>query len=81
MDLVNGRKYRIVSTIIPGVWNKPREMVYTFVVEEGDELIFSARPKAGTQGMKRSQIAEMYEVDQSTEIMLPRIWRGETRIL
>ena len=71
-----GKKYHIISNAIPGVWNKPREMIFTFIDENEDTYRFSARPKAGTQDFPKEQVAEIREVDQRLEIMLPRIYRG-----
>lgn len=71
-----GDKVHIVSTVIPGVWNKPREMVLTYVAEDGDDYVFSARPEAGTQTMPKRHVDRMVRVADGTPIMLPRIFRG-----
>lgn len=49
---VVGHVYRIRATI-EGVWNVPREMVYTYLGpgSQQDELLFNARPEAGTQSL------------------------------
>lgn len=79
--MINGKKYRIITKIIPGFWNKHREMVFTFVAEDERVYTFSARPLAGTQEIEKDQIAEMWEVHDDIPIMLPRIYRGEKRVL
>jgi hypothetical protein len=75
-----GDKVHIVSTVVPGVWNKPREMVFTFISDGVDGAgrpvyVFSARPEAGTQEMLKRHVDRMQVVAQGTPIMLPRIKR------
>ena len=72
-----GTKYHIVHKPIPGVWNKPREFIWTFADEDNTTYYFSARPKAGTQDVKKSDVVSIQEVPNETEIMMPRIFRGE----
>ena len=64
---------------IPGVWNKPREFVWTYVgANEWNTHTFSARPVAGTQdNVKDEDILSYQLVPDNTEIMMPRIFRGE----
>lgn len=75
--LIPGRKYRIITTVVPGVWNKPREMVMKFIAEENGKLYLDARPKAGTQELERRYVAETHPVPEDTPIWLPRICSGK----
>lgn len=72
--MISGKRYHIVSTVVPGIWNKPREMVLTYVTEGEKEYVFSARPHAGTQEIPKDQVAHITETTRP--IMLPRIFRG-----
>lgn len=72
-----GQRYRIITK--PSGNLKSREMVFSFLSETESEYSFSARPLAGTQDIPKRDILEMYETD--AKIMLPRIWRGEVRVL
>lgn len=78
--MIKGEKYRIISEVVPGMWNKPREMVFTYIGEDDNHIppiyIFSARPEAGTQEMPKRQVARIIHVDFKTPILLPRIYRG-----
>lgn len=71
-------RVRIVTTIIPGIWNKPREMTGTLVSQSDSEVVLSFRPKAGTSTIERKHIFGMWETQG--EISLPHIFRGETRL-
>jgi len=71
-------RVRIITTVIPGVWNKPRVMVATLVSETEVEYVLSFRPLAGTSDIAKKHVAQLWETDDP--IALPRIYRGETRL-
>lgn len=73
-----GQFYRIIFRI-PGVHNKPREAVFKFLAETATEYDFNARPLAGTTTIEKKFVLEMYE--SQGPVMLPRIYRGEVRVL
>jgi hypothetical protein len=58
IPLIQGAMYR-VRIQVPGVFKVPRESVMKLIGETDDELIFSARPKFGTQEVERRHITEM----------------------
>lgn len=70
-----GDKVRVISNVIPGVWLKPREMVFTFISKDEHEWVFSARPEAGTQVMPVAHVRSVTRVADATPIMMPRIIR------
>jgi hypothetical protein len=74
-----GDKVHIVSKVVPGLWNKPREMIFTYVDEDDKHIppiyVFSARPEAGTQEIPKNHVDRMVVVHRDTPIMLPRIKR------
>lgn len=74
--LVVGERYRVVFDA--GLL-KPRQMVATFLGESEQAADFDLRPLAGTQIIRKQDVREIYETD--LPLMLPRIYRGETRVL
>jgi hypothetical protein len=64
-NMVVGNHYRIVQTI-PGVWIKPRESVMRYIGRDvaANRLLFSARPRFGTQDVSVETIDEIEEVDK-----------------
>jgi hypothetical protein len=72
-DMAKGKKYE-VTHMIKGVQRFPRKSVMVFLGIDphlGDtEYKFSARPKAGTQGLARRHIIEVKEVHPNTPLYL-----------
>lgn len=81
--MIPGRRYRIILKGSGTI--KPREMVARFleVIESeagmGKTYYFSLRPRAGTQNIEGKDIEAIYETD--LPLMLPKIYRPETRVL
>ncbi len=70
-----GQMYRIV--FVTGQMYS-REAVFKYLGEDDDDLLFSARPRAGTQRVSKSTIQELWETTRP--VMLPTIYRGEVRV-
>jgi hypothetical protein len=82
-----GKKYRIRYQI-PGVYNRPREMVAKFLSVNVNEhtgaetYVFSGRPEFGTTDLEAKHIRGVWELrDQSTQCYHGRKFDDDTRVL
>lgn len=82
--LVAGEKIRV---IFDAGKKLDRECVARFLAHEDQHLgsmsrlVMDFRPEAGTSEVYRRDIRAVYRVAKETPLMLPRIHRGEFRVL
>lgn len=71
-----GKKYTIISKVIPGVWNKPRTMTFTYFDKNEQSLFFHGHPLCGTQEIARRHIERVILEPDDAEHKRPKIFRG-----
>lgn len=71
--LIKGKKYRVTHR--SEEQKKDRQSVMRFLGADGNDLIWSARPVAGTQAMPRSWFKSADPVLESTDPYVNRVVR------
>lgn len=72
--LVEGVKYRIEYRSETQI--KPRQAVMVYLGRDGSDLLFSARPVAGTQHLPVVWLRAVEQVDPATEAYVNRVLPG-----
>jgi hypothetical protein len=67
-QLVPGGRYRVVHR--SPTQRRDRVSVLDYLEEAGEELVFSARPVAGTQQMPKAWVREVTEVAKTTPVSM-----------
>lgn len=76
LALEEGEMY-LMQVQIPGVWQVPRESCMRYIGAEGNNLLFSARPRLGTQEVQRRHIIKIAK--QPHDALVFVAWKTTSR--